>query len=216
MINSFRESSNYNNNIVTLHGTVTGEPEISHELYGEKYYNIELKVRRLSSRKDYIPITISEKLIRAFWPVPGDFVKITGQYRSYNNYTGVGNKLILTVFAKSIKYLSKEQFDETDINPNQIYLNGYLCKKPTYRTTPSNREISDILIAVNRFYNKSDYIPCIAWGINAQFAKDLEVGTNIIINGRIQSREYQKKLNEFETLNKTAYEVSITTLELGT
>lgn len=205
------------NNHVILTGTVCDEPMYSHEIYGEKYYTARLSVERLSSNTDVIPLTISERFFGEYYPRLGDCVTVTGQYRSYNNYTGSGNKLILTVFVKEISIADSDD-EDCDIiytNPNQIYLNGYICKPPSYRTTPFSREISDILLAVNRSYNKSDYIPCIAWGRNAKFAQTLPVGTNLIINGRIQSREYQKHLSETETVLKTAYEVSISKMEIG-
>ena len=144
-------------------------------------------------------------------PLVGDKLFIEGQFRSYNNFSNVGNRLVLTVFAKKIEKI----YDVMDyINPNQIYLNGYICKEPVYRTTPFQREIADILLAVNRFYNKSDYIPCIAWGRNAKFAQQLEVGTNLKIWGRVQSREYQKKIDDNEFITKTAYEISISKMEI--
>ncbi len=215
--NSFPENNYFANNMVSLAGKITKHPELSHEIYGEKYYISEVAVNRLSSKADLIPITISERQFVTYCPTKGDYVKILGQYRSYNNYSGVGNRLILTVFVKSIGCLTEREFEEVNLssNPNRIYLNGFICKKPTYRTTPSNREISDILLAVNRRYsNKSDYIPCIAWGTNAVYVSSLEVGTNLIIQGRIQSREYQKHISETETVNKTAYEVSVSQLEI--
>ena len=140
----------------------------------------------------------------------GDRVEITGQFRSYNCNEPDGNRLILTVFARDIVPLAEENYK----NPNQLYLNGFICKPPVYRTTPFGREITDLLLAVNRSYNKSDYIPIIAWGRNARFAKSLEVGDNVKIWGRIQSRNYQKRISEEETITKTAYEVSINRMEL--
>lgn len=210
------ENSYFENNHVSLIGTIHDEPVLSHEIYGEKYYTVKLSVERLSDNKDIIPLTISERFFGGYYPQINDFVSVNGQYRSYNNYSGTGNKLILTVFVKEIMYLDSDNCPEEFIktNPNQIYLNGYICKKPSYRTTPFCREISDILLAVNRSYNKSDYIPCIAWGRNAKFAQTLEVGTNLKLWGRIQSREYQKHVSETETVLKTAYEVSISKMEV--
>lgn len=160
---------------------------------------------------DYINVTISEKLLKTMELVPGDEIEITGQYRSYNNYTGVGNKLILTLFAQDVK--SEEQITSSE-NPNKIYLNGFICKPPIYRTTPFGREITDIILAVNRAYGKSDYIPCITWGRNAKYASSLNVGDNIEIWGRIQSREYQKKLSEEDVQTKIAYEISVSKLQM--
>ncbi len=207
-------NENFSNNAAVIMGRVSDEPRLSHEIYGEKYYLLSVAVCRLSGKDDFIPVTISERLLCEKTPAVGDIVKITGQYRSYNNYSGVGNKLILTVFAKEILYIERTDAEYTNVNPNQIYLNGFICKEPTYRTTPFNREISDILLAVNRSYKKSDYIPCIAWGRNAKYIRGMKVGTNLKIWGRIQSREYQKHISEDEILNKTAYEVSVSKLEV--
>lgn len=201
------------NNEVELTGTVDSELKFSHEVYGEGFYSFTVKVMRLSDISDLINVTISERLLQNIVLNIGDTVSITGQFRSYNNYTESGNKLILTVFARDICVNPQEVNFK---NPNHIFLNGFLCKKPVYRTTPFGREITDILIAVNRAYNKSDYIPCIAWGRNARFAGNLEVGENIKIWGRIQSREYQKRISETETVTKTAYEISISKMESAT
>lgn len=198
------------NNEVHLAGEVDTTPVFSHEVYGEKFLTFVLKVPRLSNISDFINVTVSERLISIKSLMVGDFIEIDGQFRSYNNYSQVGNKLVLTVFARDIK----TEADEDDVkNPNYIYLNGFVCKKPVYRVTPFGREITDLLIAVNRAYNKSDYMPCIAWGRNARYSSDLEIGTNIKIWGRIQSREYQKKLSETETVTKTAFEISISKME---
>lgn len=201
------------NNEVELTGIVESELKFSHEVYGEGFYSFVVKVLRLSDISDLINVTVSERLLQNFSLKIGDTVRINGQFRSYNNYTENGNKLILTVFARDID-INPE--DVNFKNPNHIFLNGFLCKKPVYRTTPFGREITDILIAVNRAYNKSDYIPCIAWGRNARFAGNLEVGENIKIWGRIQSREYQKKISDTETITKTAYEISVSKMESAT
>lgn len=208
------ENSYFENNHVNLSGIICDEPLFSHEIYGEKYYTVKLSVERLSSNTDVIPLTVSERFFGDYYPRLNDFVTVSGQYRSYNNYSGVGNRLILTVFVKEIAKIDEEEGEYSELNPNRIYLDGYICKPPSYRTTPFCREISDILLAVNRSYNKSDYIPCIAWGRNAKFAQNLPVGTNLKIWGRIQSREYQKHLNETETVLKTAYEVSVSKMEV--
>ena len=201
------------NNMVTISGKVVSGMEFSHEVYGEGFYNFSLAVPRLSDSSDVIPITISERLITKQKLEIGGFIEIEGQFRSYNSYNTEGNRLLLTVFAREINFLE----DESRIkNPNQIYLNGYICKKPVYRTTPFGREITDMLLAVNRPYNKSDYIPCIAWGRNARFSEVLKIGDNIKIWGRIQSREYQKKLETGDVLTKIAYEVSVSKMEVVT
>lgn len=199
------------NNKVVIAGTVASEPEFSHEVYEEIFYTFMLDTPRLSETHDTVRVTISEKFLATCGIAVGDKVVIHGQFRSYNNFTNVGNRLILTVFVKDIEKV--EECDEKNLN--SIYLNGYICKKPVYRTTPFGREIADILLAVNRSYNKSDYIPCIAWGRNAKYAECLEIGENVIIKGRVQSREYQKRLSETEVESKTAYEVSVSRLEIA-
>jgi primosomal replication protein N len=198
------------NNMATISGKVVSNVEFSHEVYGEGFYYFLLEVPRLSESSDRIPVTISERLASKDRLTPGTIIEVEGQFRSYNSYNSEGNKLLLTVFARDIAFLEDEKKIK---NPNQIYLNGFICKKPIYRTTPFGREITDILLAVNRPYNKSDYIPCIAWGRNARFSEKLAVGDNIRIWGRIQSRAYQKKLESGEVLNKVAYEVSISKME---
>jgi len=200
------------NNEVRLIGEVASEITFSHEVYGEGFYSFSMKVMRLSDISDYINITVSDRLLDGLCLIPGTTVAVSGQFRSYNNYSKEGNRLILTVFARDITLFDEEMDDS--VNPNQIYLNGFLCKPPVYRTTPFGREITDLLVAVNRAYNKSDYIPCICWGRNARFCGKLQVGENIRIWGRIQSREYQKKISDSETITKTAFEISISKLEV--
>lgn len=201
-------TTNYeNNNIAHIRGKVASEPTFSHEILGEGFYDLKMDVPRLSEQYDTIPVTISERLLGT--TSIGDELSIDGQFRSYNKLEEGKSKLILTLFAK-------ELVDDTpDTNSNTINLTGYICKAPIYRTTPFGREICDCLIAVNRAYNKSDYIPCIAWGRNARFVKDLEIGSKVNIIGRIQSREYQKKYSENEIETKTAYEVSISSISLS-
>ena len=194
------------NNKVFISGEILTEAEFSHEVYGEGFYEMSVLVKRLSGQGDILPVTISERLINDKDLKVGATINAFGQFRSYNKLIDGKSKLMLTVFVREI-------LDAPGIkNPNSIVLSGYICKPPVYRTTPFNREIADILIAVNRSYNKSDYIPCIAWGRNARFAKNLEVGEKIAISGRIQSREYQKRLDEDEIKIMTAYEVSISKL----
>ncbi len=202
------------NNEATLVGTVEGELSFSHEIYGETFYSFVLRVMRLSDICDYINITVSERLIQNMNIHSGSTVSVVGQFRSYNNYCETGNRLILTVFARDIKEEDPNENLNYGQNPNSIYLNGFLCKAPVYRTTPFGREITDLLVAVNRAYNKSDYIPCIAWGRNARYSSTLNVGDNIKVWGRIQSREYQKKISEDECITKTAYEISISKMEV--
>lgn len=199
-----------NNNKAEIWGTVQDKPEFSHEIYGEKFYVFTMDIPRLSGIYDKIKVMVSERLITDECLEVGNILKVLGQFRSYNSYENGTNRLILTVFARDII----RDAEECE-NPNSIYLNGYICKEPVYRTTPFGREITDMLLAVNRTYNKSDYIPVIAWGRNARFCSNLKVGDNVRIWGRIQSRDYQKKLGEDEVVIKTAYEVSVSKLEVS-
>ncbi len=199
------------NNVVTISGKVVSDVEYSHEVYGEGFYSFYLDVPRLSDSSDKISVTFSERLIPKSKLQLGVPLEIEGQFRSYNSYKSESNKLVLTVFAREIIFVDE---DKKIKNPNQIFLNGYICKNPIYRMTPFGREITDILVAVNRPYNKSDYIPCIAWGRNARYSQNLTIGDNIKIWGRIQSREYQKKLESGEAISKTAYEVSVSKMEI--
>lgn len=191
-------------------GCAIGEPLYSHSVKEENFLNFSVKVDRLSENSDVLVVTASERLLEGLGNLEGKKLEISGQFRSYNNYLPNGNKLILTLFAKDIREVEEDVLDE-----NEIYLNGYLCKTPVYRVTPFGREISDVLIAVNRAYNKSDYIPAICWGRNARLVKNLSVGQNIKIFGRMQSRQYQKKISEDETITKTAYEVSVNRIEIA-
>lgn len=201
------------NNMVTISGKVVTDVEFSHAVYGEGFYSFVLDVPRLSDSCDRIPVTVSERLAGKDKLEIGTIIEVEGQFRSYNSYNNEGSKLLLTVFARDILFLDDVKRIK---NPNQIYLDGYICKKPIYRTTPFGREITDILLAVNRPYNKSDYIPCIAWGRNARYSENLNVGDNIKVWGRIQSRTYQKKLETGDVLTKVAYEVSVSKMEIVT
>ena len=194
------------NNKVFISGEIVSAAVFSHEVYGEGFYEMNVMVKRLSGQGDVLPVTVSERLIADKDLKKGVMINALGQFRSYNKLVDGKSKLMLTVFVRELLDISPVK------NPNSIVLMGYVCKQPIYRTTPFNREIADILIAVNRSYNKSDYIPCIAWGRNARFAKNLAVGEKIAIAGRIQSREYQKRLSEEEIKVMTAYEVSISKL----
>ncbi|NMB07584.1 MAG: single-stranded DNA-binding protein [Tissierellia bacterium] len=201
-------------NTVKVIGKVISLIEFSHEMYGEGFYKFDLEVPRLSDTVDVLPVTISERLIINMELCLGTYVEIKGQLRSYNRYINNSSRLILTVFARDIQILEEEEnINELLRTPNKIYLDGYICKSPIYRTTPFGREIADLLIAVNRSYNKSDYIPCIAWGRNARFCEKLLVGDHIKLWGRIQSREYQKRYDDEKIETKIAYEVSISKLE---
>lgn len=208
--NIMENSKMAENNVVCLSGTVVEECVFSHEVYGEGFYIFYLEVKRLSDNSDLLPVTVSDRLLDVSKIKIGMNLTVRGQLRSYNHYTASRNKLILTTFAREIELDSELLY-----NPNEISLNGFICKKPVYRTTPFGREISDLLLAVNRSYGKSDYIPCIAWGRNAKFASMLEVGTNIRLLGRIQSRKYIKKLDDNEVEERVAYEVSIAKIEIN-
>lgn len=200
-------------NSVRLVGKVASGKVFSHEMYGEGFYTIDLEVPRLSDSVDLLPVTISERLMVDMDLSLDRYVIIEGQLRSYNRYIDNSNRLVLTIFAKDIYIPEEEELTEALRKPNEIYLDGYICKRPIYRTTPFGREITDILIAVNRSYNKSDYIPCIAWGRNARFCEKMLVGDHIKLWGRIQSREYQKKLPTGDVDKKIAFEVSVSKLE---
>lgn len=216
-------NTNYSdNNHLTLMGKVTSEKRFSHEIYGESFYIFDMEIPRLSDNSDIIPITVSERIINDELIAVGKTILIKGQFRSYNSYENERNRLILTVFAKDIiaeedieKELEIENEEERkSIASNEVVLTGYICKKPIYRKTPFGREIADILLAVNRAYNKSDYIPSIAWGRNARFCQNIEVGTEVRIVGRVQSRQYEKKHEDGTSEVKVAYEVSIGSLEI--
>ena len=210
------------NNYLTLVGKVTGEKTFSHEIYGEKFYRFTLSIPRLSGNADIIPITISERLITDETLKEGKKLLIKGQFRSYNSFENEKNKLILTVFAKDVQELpeaenengEEEEISKKDEMTNEVVLIGFVCKKPIYRQTPFGREIADLLLAVNRAYNKSDYIPTIAWGRNARFCQNIEVGAQVKIIGRVQSRQYEKKHEDGTVEAKIAYEVSVCSLEL--
>ena len=204
------------NNHLVLVGKVTSDKRYSHEIYGEKFYIFDLEVPRLSQVVDVIPITVSERLLTSLDLQVGKKLSIQGQFRSYNSYQNEKNKLILTVFAKDIVEVNdeEEKEEDKDIVTNEVTLFGYVCKKPIYRQTPFDREISDLLLAVNRAYNKSDYIPCIAWGRNARFCQNMEVGTELKIVGRVQSRQYEKKFEDGTSEMRVAYEVSISSMEI--
>ena len=198
------------NNQVTVIGTVVSEFTYSHEVFGEGFYMVDILVRRLSSSNDRIPVMVSERLIDVTQDYRNRCIMVTGQFRSYNRHEGSKNRLVLSVFVREVRFM--EEFTDYT-KTNQIFLDGYICKPPVYRKTPLGREIADLLIAVNRPYGKSDYIPCICWGRNARYASAFSVGGHVLIWGRIQSREYMKRISDTETEKRTAYEVSVSKLE---
>lgn len=200
------------NNVITLSGTVVTEPELDHVLYGEEFYSFSISIPRLSGAADCVPLTVSDRLMTGRMPKVGDHITMRGQLRSYNKQIDGVSRLIITAFAKMFKYEDAE-YDREFIN--DICLTGFICKPVIYRTTPFMREIADILIAVNRQYGKSDYLPCIAWGRNARFAGNMPVGEQIKLEGRIQSRKYQKNVGADEVVERVAYEISCSLIELA-
>ena len=198
------------NNQVTIVGTVDSEFTYSHEVFGEGFYMLEVVVSRLSHMEDRIPLMVSERLVDVKESCMGKIVEVHGQFRSYNKHEEGRNRLILSVFVREFSFVGEEG---TLTRPNSIYLDGYICKPPVYRMTPLGREIADLLMAVNRPYGKSDYLPCICWGRNARFAGKFEVGTHIHLWGRIQSRTYQKRLDDDVVEKRTAYEISVNKIE---
>lgn len=202
---------NYNdNNIVEIGGKVVTELEFSHEIYEEKFYKFYVETKRMSDYTDKLPIIISERLVNIEDIKIGNIVRIEGQFRSYNQPVNGKSKLVLSIFAKDIEKYE----DENILTLNEATFIGFICKKPIYRKTPLGREIADVLLAVNRTYKKSDYIPCILWGRNAKFCEKVEIGARIKLSGRIQSRNYEKKLEDGTVISKVAYEVSISKLSI--
>ena len=198
------------NNKVSVIGEIVSGFTFSHEVFGEGFYMVDVAVNRLSEQADIIPLMVSERLLDVHQDYSGSTIEALGQFRSYNHHEGVKNRLVLSIFAREVRFM--EEFTDYT-KTNQISLDGYICKPPVYRKTPLGREIADILLAVNRPYGKSDYIPCISWGRNAHYASGLEVGDRVRIWGRIQSREYMKQLNGTESEKRIAYEVSISRME---
>ena len=198
------------NNQVVIMGEIVSPFTFSHQVFGEGFYLVDVMVKRLSESQDIIPVMVSERLVDVSQDYQGEWICISGQFRSYNRHEGTKNRLVLSVFVREVRFL--EEFTDYT-KTNQIFLDGYICKEPVYRKTPLGREIADLLVAVNRPYGKSDYIPCIAWGRNARYASGFGVGTRIQIWGRVQSREYTKKVSETECEKRVAYEVSVSKLE---
>jgi single-stranded DNA-binding protein len=205
------------NNQVTIIGEVVSAFTYNHEIYGEGFYMMDLKVDRLSTSYDIIPVMISERLIDVSQDYRGKYMEVQGQFRSYNRHDERKNKLVLSVFAREANFIELDEENPPEgSKTNSIYLDGYICKEPIYRKTPLGREIADLLLAVNRPYGKSDYIPCICWGRNARFAGNFKVGERVLVWGRIQSREYMKRMDEENIEKRIAYEVSVSKLETVT
>ena len=201
----------FENNQVSMMGEIVSEFQFSHEVFGEGFYMVELAVNRLSNYSDYIPLMISERLIDTEQDYTGQLIRVSGQFRSYNRHEEKKNRLVLSVFVRELEFL--DEIDENE-KTNQIFLDGYICKEPIYRKTPLGREIADVLLAVNRSDGKSDYRPCICWGRNARFASGFTVGSHIQIVGRVQSREYVKRIDEENVEHRVAYEVSVSKVDL--
>ena len=202
------------NNRVCIIGEIVSEFTFSHEVFGEGFYIANVSVNRLSDMVDVIPLMISERLIDVTKDYRGMKIEVAGQFRSYNRHEGTKNKLVLSIFVRELRFIEEDEMPEEQSKSNQIFLDGFVCKPPIYRKTPLGREIADVLVAVNRPYGKSDYIPCIAWGRNARFAGGLEVGSHLQVSGRVQSREYTKKIGEDEVERRVAYEVSVSNIDL--
>lgn len=199
-------NNNMDNNKVYLKGEVASDPVYDHTVMEEQFYSLNMRIQRLSGNDDIIPVIMSNKIITANNIKKGDKIALRGQFRSHNKLEEGKSRLILNVFCRELCEW------EEQTNPNVVELSGYICKPPIFRTTPFMREITDVLLAVNRNYDKSDYIPCIAWGRNAELVSKLPVGTRLIMSGRIQSREYRKQLENGTELTKIAYEVSVSSV----
>lgn len=198
------------NNQVSIMGKIDTPFQFSHQVFGEGFYMTDLLVKRLSDSEDRIPVMVSERLVDVTQDYVGEYIEVHGQFRSYNRHEEKKNRLVLSVFARELKFVEE---DDGSIAVNQIFMDGYICKPPVYRKTPLGREIADLLLAVNRPYGKSDYIPCICWGRNARYASAFAVGGHVLIWGRIQSREYVKKITELDTEKRVAYEVSVSKVD---
>lgn len=194
------------NNQVKIKGEITSDFVFSHEVFGERFYKLYVNVKRRNDIVDRFPVIVSERLVDITKCYIGECIKVKGQFRSFNKKDGNRSKLLLAVYAREFEFVENDKYC---YETNLIFLDGYICKKPVYRETPLGREIADLFIASNRPYGKSDYIPCICWGRNAKFVSELQVGTHIQLVGRIQSREYQKKLSDTECETRVAYEVSV-------
>ena len=190
------------NNQVSIMGQIVSQFTFSHQVFGEGFYLVDIMVKRLSDSEDIIPVMVSERLIDVTQDYEGEYLMVSGQFRSYNRHEEKKNRLVLSVFAREISFVEEE---DDSVKSNQIYLDGYICKPPVYRKTPLGREIADLLIAVNRPYGKSDYIPCICWGRNARYASAFVVGGHVLIWGRIQSREYMKRVSDEVSVSKLEY-----------
>lgn len=206
------ENTMIENNVVTIGGRIVSDFSYSHDFFGERFFMIDVEVKRISENIDVIPVMVSERLIDVNGNYAGMLVSVQGQFRSYNQHTDGRNRLVLSVFAREIEFLEEERGRSEN---NKIFLDGYICKEPIYRKTPLGREIADLLLAVNRSYGKTDYIPCICWGRNARYAALQKIGQRMKLWGRIQRREYIKKTSEDEFDKRVAYEMSVSKMSEG-
>ena len=188
-------------NFVQLRGTAAGEPEPSHENHGQRFYRFPFAVRRLSGQTDNLWVIATGDQLRYLGTLTGKRLSVDGQLRSFNNKSGYGSKLVISVFAQAI-------FPTEEGDLNNIQLRGVICKPPVLRRTPLGRCISDMMLAVNRRYGRADYLPCIAWGQVAMITGHMEVGETLCLEGRVQSRVYTKVV-EGCPQERTAYEVSV-------
>lgn len=201
------------NNKIELCGVIASTPELNHKNYGENFYGFRLSCSRKSTEKDMLPIIVSDRLVEIKNLQVGKKISVKGQVRTFNKHISDDKrKLLIMVFARDVREIEEESESAPEFN-NNVKLSGYICKPPVYRVTPKGREIADVLIAVNRMYGKADYIPCITWGRNARYAGNLDVGTRIDVEGRLQSREYTKKLDDGTEEIRTAYEISVSRIE---
>lgn len=201
------------NNKIELCGVIASTPELNHKNYGENFYGFRLSCSRKSTEKDMLPIIVSDRLVEIKNLQVGKKISVKGQVRTFNKHISDDKrKLLIMVFARDVREVEEESESAPEFN-NNVKLSGYICKPPVYRVTPKGREIADVLIAVNRTYGKADYIPCITWGRNARYAGNLDVGTRIDVEGRLQSREYTKKLDDGTEEIRTAYEISVSRIE---
>ena len=198
--------TNWNENKITLHGRVEAEPVVSHVNHGETYCMFPLGASRLSGVEDRLNLVIPAAMLRQYPLKAGDEVSVWGEVRSFNNKSGVGSRLVITVFVREIR---REQAEDE----NRLELAGTLCKPPIYRRTPLGRDICDMMLAVNRRYGRTDYLPCIAWGTLARRCGELNVGEALSLTGRLQSRTYTKYIGE-QSQQRTAFEVSIMSMDV--
>lgn len=203
----------FGNNQVCILGKVTGTFRFSHELYGEKFYSGFVSVTRLSGTHDIIPVMVSDRLIDVTLDYNGCYIQSLGQFRSYDNDDGISSKLVLFVFAMKISVFNQEASGQMFLEPNRIILDGFICREPIHRISPMGRKITDVMLAVNRKYGKYDHIPCVFWGRNAKIAAKLEIGSHLLVFGRIQSREYKKRITEDTVAREVAYEVSVASFQ---